>query len=407
MRSRRRPDMTAPLHGVRVLAVEQYGAGPFGTQHLADLGAEVVKIENPHTGGDYARRLGPYFAKNAEGDDESLFFQAVNRNKRSVTLDLSQEEGQRAFRRLAARADAVANNLRGDVPERLGLAYDRLKDVNAAIVCAHCSAYGREGPRRSWPGFDYLMQAEAGYFHLSGEPGSPPTRVGLSIVDFMAGTCLALGLVAGVLSARASGIGRDIDVSLHDTALFNLSYMATWALNTDYAPARQPRSAHPHIVPCQLYRTADGWIFVMCNKESFWPALCARIGRPELAADPRYRSFAERAERRAELTDLLDAALSHRSTEEWMQILGGHVPVAPIRTPREALTDPALAEAGRIDSYALGPQNGFRTLRSPIRAGSAESSTACPPPGADTRELLQEAGYSPSELRRLGEQTCI
>ncbi|MYG26704.1 MAG: CoA transferase, partial [Boseongicola sp. SB0677_bin_26] len=157
--------MGLPLEGIRVLAVEQYGAGPFGTQHLADLGAEVIKIENRQSGGDYARALGPYFVEGAKGDDGSLFFQSINRNKRSLTLDLGRSEAQQIFRRLVASADAVANNLRGDVPEKLGLTFDALKSANAAIVCAHCSGYGREGPRRDWPGYDYLMQAETGYFH--------------------------------------------------------------------------------------------------------------------------------------------------------------------------------------------------------------------------------------------------
>ena len=225
--------MSAPLTGVRVLAVEQYGAGPFGTQHLADLGADVIKIENRKLGGDYARGLGPFFVEGAAGDDASLFFQSVNRGKRSLTLDLGHPEARAIFVRLVESADAVANNLRGDVPEKLGLTYDDLKEHNPAVVCAHCSAYGRTGPRKDWPGYDFLMQAEAGYFHMSGEPDAPPTRMGLSVVDFMAGTYMALGLVSAVLGARSTGIGQDIDVNLYDTALYNLSYLSTWALNTE------------------------------------------------------------------------------------------------------------------------------------------------------------------------------
>ena len=168
------------LDGVRILAVEQYGAGPFGTQFLADAGAEVIKIEAPATpgnpGGDYARALGPHFFENGE----SQFFHSFNRNKKSLTLDLKKPEGQAVFRDLVKTADAVASNSRGDVAERLGITYDQLKDVNEKIVCAHLSAYGRTGSRASWPGFDFLMQAEAGHFSVTGEPGSPPTRLGLS-----------------------------------------------------------------------------------------------------------------------------------------------------------------------------------------------------------------------------------
>ena len=177
-----------------MLAVEQYGAGPFGTLFLADQGAEVIKIENPNTGGDFARDVGPYFF--TPGDSE--FFHAYNRNKKSLGLDISKPEGVEVFRELVKGADAVASNLRGDVPDKLGLTYEALRSVNPKIVCAHLSAYGRTGSRASWPGFDYLMQAEAGYFSLTGEPDTPPTRFGLSVVDQMTGLALGLCLACGV-----------------------------------------------------------------------------------------------------------------------------------------------------------------------------------------------------------------
>ncbi|MCY4192155.1 MAG: CoA transferase, partial [Rhodospirillaceae bacterium] len=216
-----------PLEGIRVLAVEQYGAGPFGTMFLADQGAEVIKIENPHDGGDMARAVGPYFF--ASGD--SQFFHSFNRNKKSLTLDLTKPDGKVVFHDLVASADAVASNLRGDVPDKLGLTYDALKACNDKIVCAHLSAYGREGPRATWPGYDYIMQAEAGYFAVTGEPDGAPARFGLSVVDMMTGLGLAYALLAALVAARATGRGRDIDVSLFDIALHNTSYLATWYLN--------------------------------------------------------------------------------------------------------------------------------------------------------------------------------
>jgi len=399
--------MMPPLHGVRVLAVEQYGAGPFGTQHLADLGAEVIKIENHRTGGDYARALGPYFVDGAEGDDRSLFFQSINRNKKSLTLDLGNPEARAVFHRLVAGADAVANNLRGDVPFKLDLTYGRLKAVNPAIVCAHCSAYGRSGPRQDWPGYDFLMQAEAGYFHMSGEPDTPPTRMGLSIVDFMAGTYMALGLVSALLSARTTGQGRDVDVNLYDTALFNLSYLSAWALNGDHDPKRVSRSAHATMVPCQLYRTGDGWIYIMCNKEKFWAALCQGIGRADLASDPRFATFGDRLAHRDDLTALLDDALSTASTQSWLEKLRGKVPVAPVRTPREALQDPELREAGKIQPARLAGGGSIDLLRSPIDAGSARPGAACPPMGTDTRTVLENAGFSADEIDRLREAGVV
>ena len=283
-----------PLEGVRVLAIEQYGAGPFGTLFLADQGAELIKIENPNTGGDFARDVGPYFFT----PENSEFFHAYNRNKKSLSLDLSKPEGREVFLDLVKGADAVASNLRGDVPAKLGLTYEALKDVNPKIVCAHLSAYGREGSRASWPGFDYLMQAEAGYFALTGEPETPPTRFGLSVVDQMTGLALAYALLAGLTGARATGTGRDMDVSLFDVAMCNTAYPAIWYLNEGHEQDRLPRSGHPALTPCQLYTTKDGWIFLMCNKEKFWPALCTAIGKDEWAEDPRFARFKDRLENR-------------------------------------------------------------------------------------------------------------
>jgi len=293
--------MLPVLSGLRVIAVEQYGAGPYGSMQLADLGAEVIKIENPADDGDMARRVGPFFFGDGERTDDSQFFHSFNRNKKSVTLDLKKPQARRVLHALAARADAMFDNLRGDLPEKLGLTYAALAPANPKIVCAHLSAYGREGSRAHWPGYDYLMQAEAGYLSLTGEPDGPPSRMGLSIVDLMTGLFAAFALVSGVLAARDSGKGRDLDVSLFDTALQNLAYLATWYLNAGHVQGRESRSAHPSLVPSQLYRTTDGFIFIMCNKEKFWPALCERLGRKEWAADPRFRSFKDRLANRDEV----------------------------------------------------------------------------------------------------------
>ena len=294
-----------PLKGLRILAVEQYGAGPFGTMYLADQGAEVIKIENPGDGGDMSRHVGPYFF----GPGDSLFFHSFNRNKRSLTLDLATPDGQAIFHDLVRSADALTCNLRGDVPAKLGLDYDHLAEHNPRIVCAHLTAYGRTGPRKAWPGFDYLMQAEAGYFSLTGEPDRPPTRFGLSIVDMMTGLAMAFAVLAALTAARETGVGRDIDVSLFDLALGNLNYLATWYLNEGVVQNRLPRSAHPSLTPSQMFPSADGWIFIMCNKEKFWPALCRTLNKPEWVDDPRFRTFKERLENRELLTDLLDTAL--------------------------------------------------------------------------------------------------
>lgn len=392
-----------PLENVRVLAVEQYGAGPFGTMFLADQGAEVIKIENPRDGGDMSRDVGPFFV----GDRDSLFFHAFNRNKKSLTLDLSRPEGKDVFHRLVTDSDAVASNLRGDVPEKLGLTYAALAAHNARIVCAHLSAYGRSGPRATWPGYDYLMQAEAGYFSLTGEPGGPPARFGLSVVDLMTGLAMAYALLAGLTQARATQIGRDMDVSLFDIALNNTNYLASWYLNAGHVQGREPRSAHPALVPCQMYRTRDGWIFLMCNKEKFWPALCDAIGRPEWGKDVRFANFKARLSFRDLITEMLDEALSARTTEEWMEVFGGNVPASPINDIQSALDNPFVTGHGRIQDIPRRDGSNLRLLSPAVNCGEPPPARPGPDLGEHTDEVLREAGFAMPEIEALRRDEVI
>ncbi len=377
--------MSLPLEGVRILAVEQYGAGPFGTQHLADLGAEVIKIENPAEGGDVGRMVGPYFFE--PGD--SHFFQSFNRNKKSVTLDMKSAEGQEMFRALVATADAVFDNLRGDLPEKLGVTYDALAPINPAIVCCHLSAYGREGARKSWPGYDYLMQAEAGYCSLTGEPDGPPARFGVSIIDMMTGTTAAMALLAALVSARATGKGRDIDTSLFEVAIHNVNYLGTWYMNEGVVTGRLPRGAHPSLTPSQMYKTKDGWVFVMCNKEKFWPVLAELIGRPEWASDPRYLSFSARLANRDALTVELDAVLSERTTAAWIAHFAGKVPVAPVYDVAQALDNPFVGEQGLIADVPHPARGTIKTPACPVRCpGETLPLRPAPRLGAHNEEIL-------------------
>lgn len=383
-----------PLAGYRILSAEQYGAGPYGTMYLAQLGADVIKIEPPK-GGDTARAVGPHFLR----EGESLYFQSFNLNKRSITLDLQSEAGQQVLHRLVARSHAVVNNLRGDIPEKVGLTYAALKDVNPAIVCAHLSAYGRDNERARWPGYDYLMQAEAGYLALTGEPDGPPTRMGLSMVDFMTGTIMTIGLLATLIEAGQTGIGRDVDVDLLSAAVHQLSYPAVWYLNEGDVTARTPRSAHPSVTPSQMFRTADGWIFVMAQLPKFWTILCERIGRPELAQDPRFRTPADRLANRGELTTLLDAVFGAAPTAAWLERLAGHLPVAPVNGIDQALDNPYLETTGMLDAVAHPDCPELRVLANPIRLDGARlPNRAGPLLGADTDEVLAEIGYRDDEI---------
>ena len=354
----------ALLDGVRVLTLEHYGAGPYGTGLLADLGADVIKVENPATGGDVARSTGPYLL----GEGDSLYYQSFSRGKRSVAIDLRSAGGRRRFERLVEDADAVVNNLRGDQPAKLRIRHEDLAAFNPAIVCAHVSAYGRDNARASWPGFDYLMQAECGFLSLTGEPGTPPARFGLSMVDFMTGTQMALGLVAAVMRARETGRGCDIDTCLYDTALHQLSYPATWYLNEGLVTTRSPRSSHPSVVPSQLFRTADGWIFAMCQTPKFWETFCAVIGRPELPADDRFAGVEGRLENRDALQEEIENTLGRHPTSHWLRLLEGKMPIAPVNDIAAALDNPFARDVGMINTVEHPRRSeGVRMLSSPIK----------------------------------------
>ncbi len=350
-----------PLAGTRILAIEQYGAGPFGSLHLADLGAEVIKIEPPG-GGEVSRATGPHFL----GEHDSQFFQTFNRNKKSVVLDLKSEAGRARFHQLVATSDAVLNNLRGDQPGKLGLTHEALSTIKRSIVCAHLSAYGRDNERASWPGYDYLMQAEAGYMHLTGEPDGPPSRMGLSIVDYLSGVTCAVGLLAALIGAMKTGQGRDVDVSLFDVALFQLTYPATWYLNGGHRTTRQARSSHPSTVPCQLFTTADGHLMVMCMTPKFWALLLAEIGNPALG-DARFADVALRRENKAALIELLDAEFGRRSTAQWLNALSGKIPVAPVLNLAAALDNPYVRHVGMVQNLPHATDAGFRMLANPIK----------------------------------------
>ncbi len=379
--------MHLPLTGTRILSVEQYGAGPYGTMFLAQLGAEVIKIEPPQ-GGDSSRATGPYFL----GADDSLFFQTFNLNKRSLTLDLKSAAGQDILHRLVKTADAVTNNARGDQAVVLGIDYAALAPTNPAIVCVHASAYGRDNERAAWPGYDYLMQAEAGFLSVTGEPDAPPTRFGLSMVDYITGTMLATATLAGIIDARVTGQGRDLDISLLDAALHQTSYPALWYLNQGHDIGRTSRSAHPAVVPSQLIRTADGWLFVMAQLPKFWTRFADELGLGALKDDPRFRTNPDRHANRDALVALIEAVTVLQPTAHWVALLGGKVPVAAVNSLAEALDSPWMAANGMVTEvpHGTGP---MRILANPIRIdGERLPNRAGPALGADTADLLAEIG---------------
>ena len=391
--------MTLPLADVRIIAVEQYGAGPWATLQLSDLGAAVIKIEDPASNGDVGRYVPPY----QQGED-SLFFETFNRNKKSVSLDLRSPRGREVFEALVAKSDAVYSNLRGDQPRKLRITFDDLRDVNPQIVCCSLSGFGMTGPRAAQPGYDYIMQAMAGWMSLTGDPDGPPTKSGLSLVDLSGGYVSAIALLSGLWRARRDGVGCDCDISLYETALHELVYVGTWAATAGYVPQRIAESAHPSIVPFQAIQTADGWLTIACAKQKFWQLLCGALGREDLLDDPRFTDFAARNQNRDELLPILREAFRPRTTAEWQVILSeAGVPHGPVYEVGEALEDEqALAreDVVEVEHPELGT---VRQIASPLRiSGEPNLLGRGPYRGEHTDELLRDlCGYSDEELASL------
>jgi len=394
-----RRDSMRPLEDIRIVAIEQYGAGPFGSLQLADLGAEVIKVEDARTGGDIGRYVPPF----QDGED-SLFYESFNRNKKSISLDLTNLGAREVLKDLVRVSDAVYSNFRGDIPERLGLCYEDLKDVNPRIVCCSLSGFGMTGPRRAEPAYDYILQGLCGWMSLTGEPEGPPAKSGLSLVDYSGGFVAAVSILAAIHAARRDGTGMDCDLSLFDVAISMLSYLGTWHLNRGFQPVRTAHSAHPSLVPFQNFETSDGWIVAGCAKEKFWRRLTEVVEMPELMSDSRFKDFAARRANARVLLPILEAAFKQHSAAYWLERLNrAGVPCSPINTVEQALTDPQIA-ARQLIVEAEHPKFGqVRQLASPVRVGpQRESHRRGPQRNEDARQILGGLlGYSDAKILAL------
>lgn len=397
--------MTLPLADVRIVSVEQFGAGPWGTLQLADLGAEIIKIEDPGSKGDVGRYVPPF----QEGEN-SLFFETFNRGKRSVSLDLRHPQARSVFHDIVRVCDGVYSNLRGDQPRRLGLTHDQLRDVNPRIVCCSLSGFGMTGPRASEGGYDYMMQGLAGWQSLTGDPAGPPTKSGLSLVDLSGGYASAIAMLAGIWRARRDGVGCDCDVSLFETALHELMYIGPWAATHGYVPPRRPNSAHPTIVPFQNFRASDGWFVVGAAKQVFWERLCEVIGRPDLNADARFATTAARNKHRDALLPILDELFGTRTAAEWIDALvAAGVPASAVNTVEEALVDRQTVARDDVVEHEHPTLGTVRSIRTPLRLADGEERLERAPwrgplRGEHTEEVLVDlCGYASERVWQLAE----
>jgi crotonobetainyl-CoA:carnitine CoA-transferase CaiB-like acyl-CoA transferase len=386
-----------PLEDIRVLSIEQFGAGPWGTMHLADLGADVIKIEDPSVGGDVSRHVPP-------GNESSTFyFESFNRNKRSLSLDLRHPESRAVLEDLVAQSDAVFSNLRGDQPAKLGIRYEDLAHANERVVCVSLSGFGTTGPRAAEGAYDPTIQALAGWMSLTGGPEQPPTKSGLSLVDFSAGYVGAIAVMGAVWQARREGVGCDVDLSLFETALSLLTYLATWSATLGWEPVRMSDSAHQRVVPFQAFAAADGWIVVACAKETLWRRLCDVIGRPDLANDERFADFEARDRNRGVLVPELKRVFAERPVADWEQLLRANgIPCSPVNDVAGALAEEQAEARGALVSYDHPVLGQVRGIASALGQSLATPPARGPLLGEHNTEILTTVcGYEPARIAAL------
>jgi|TARA_B110000914_G_scaffold222203_1_gene235313 crotonobetainyl-CoA:carnitine CoA-transferase CaiB-like acyl-CoA transferase len=394
-----------PLDDIKILSLEQYGAGPFGSLHLADLGAEIIKIEDPNFKGDVGRYVPPF----NDGTD-SLFHETFNRGKKSLVIDINSDGGRKVFNELVKKSDVVYSNFRGDVPEKLKITYDHLKSINKKIVCVSLTGFGMTGPRSSEPGYDYIMQGLTGWMNLTGEPDGPPTKSGLSLVDYSGGLIASVAILAGVHSARRTGEGMDCDLSLYDTALSLLTYPATWWLSKEYEVERSSRSAHPSLVPFQLFKGIDEWFVVGCAKEKFWERLRDLLGDERLR-DEKFSNFSLRFENKNELIEILDELFSHKDADEWLKLLKAkQIPSGPINSLKDVFDDEHAKSREMIFEYEHPNLGKVKQVLSPVNVGKSNKTNLKRAPlyNEHTDQILRERlNYSEEEIQRLKDNGII
>ncbi|HEX9547071.1 MAG TPA: CoA transferase [Acidimicrobiales bacterium] len=379
-----------PLSGVRVLDFCHFLAGPYATLILAELGADVIKIEDPERP-DEARHIGPKFV-----NDESLYFLSLNWGKRSLGVRLSTEQGRRVVMDLVRTSDAVVDNYRPGVMAKLGLDHDALAAVNNRIVTCSLTGFGATGPYADRPGYDYTIQALAGVMSLTGEPDSPPGKAGISYVDHSGGMGAALAVCSALIERGRTGRGRHIDLSLLDIQVSMLTYLASWQLNSSFEPSRTPSAAHPSIVPAQNFPTSDGYVAVFVGNDPMWKRFAAAAGDARLNG-PEFVTHEQRFNERKRLIPLLEDILRTAPSADWVQRLSSAgVPCAPVNDLGEALEDPHVSARGLVATASHDRYGTYRHVRGPLgqMVGEESGAEGAPLLGEDTRRVLAEIGYT-------------
>ncbi len=401
---------TSPLAGIRVLDFSRVLAGPFCTMMMGDMGAEVLKIEEPDRGDD-TRYWGPPFLPHREGGgQESAYFLSVNRNKKSVTLNLKSAEGREIARRLAAVSHVLVENFRPGTMERLGLGFEQLRPLNPRLVYCSVSGFGQTGPDRERPGYDAVVQGEAGLMSVTGFPDAPPVKVGIALADLVAGHYALQGILLALRVVEHGGDGQWVDVSLLDGLVSLLTFQAGSCWATGRSPQRRG-NLHPMITPYETYRTADGYAIIAVGNEALWKKFCQVLGRSELAGDPRFATSRLRVENREALAALLVPAIAQRTTADWLaRLRQAGIPCGAVREVGEVLQDPQVLARNMVvtvEHPALGP---LRTHGIPVKLSANPGAIGLAPPllGQHTGQILSEVlGYSREQVHALREAGIV
>jgi formyl-CoA transferase/CoA:oxalate CoA-transferase len=391
------------LDGVTVLDLTRMLAGPYGSLLLADLGAEVIKVEDPD-GGDPIRRMGPPFIQG-----ESAYFISINRNKKSLTLDLTTPRGREVFLRLVQRADVVLDNFRPGILEKLGVDYPMLRRANPRIIACSISAFGQDGPYRSLPAFDLILQAMGGAMSITGEPNRDPVRMGIPMGDLAGGLFGAFAVTGALFQRERTGESRYIDLSLLDCQVSLLTYVAQYFLVSGEVPG-PVGSAHASAIPYQAFRTKDMHIVIAVFTEKFWSKLCTVIGRPDLVEDPRFATNGQRHAHRKELIPILEETFASRTGEEWLQALQEEgIPSGPINTVDRVLSDPQVLHRGMVAEMEHPLCGRLKVVNTPVKVIPGGAQVIQPPPalGQHTDEVLRRVGYTAEEISQFRRERII
>jgi crotonobetainyl-CoA:carnitine CoA-transferase CaiB-like acyl-CoA transferase len=388
------------LNGLRVVDLTHVLAGPFCTMLLGDMGADVIKIEEPDRGDD-TRGWAPYI------DGWSSYFLGVNRNKRSVALNLKTPAGAEALGRLLSASDVLVENFRPGTLERLGFGYDELHALNPRLIYASVSGYGQTGPRRDLAGYDPVLQAEAGLMDVTGTAEGPPVRVGVAMTDYVAGLFLLSGILLALRHRDRTALGQYVDISLFDSLMSTMTLPAGIFLATGQKPSRMG-NRHPSIAPYETFAARDGSVMVCAGNPRLWEQFCAAIGRPDLPADPRFATNGNRLLNRAALVEIVESTFSQLTVDEVVGRLEDHgVPCGRVRSIDEALDDPQVLARDMLLSMSHEALGQVSVIGNPLKLSGAPPSYRLPPPalGEHTTEVLESLGYTPEDMARLALQS--